>query len=198
MVSRAVGALLAGGCLWVGPGELEDRLDLDADQVPGTVDCNDTLPSVGALEAIADLACGDSISADVMDGEDTIRVANCVSPYDHEDLLVLGLYEQVYRFSSEVAADVEIELLADDLWLLPPDAEDDAIALVANRGAQCEVDACEIGLPATDARSPDARGEWRPSVQFHAEAAEGWYVVVSGGRRDAGPSPYTLDVRCAE
>lgn len=197
MVRTAPSALLAG-CVWIAPGELEERLDADRDGVPGSVDCNDEDEAVAVLEPVAEVACGASVSADAMDGDDALDVANCVSPFDEEDLLVLGLFEHVYRFSSDAPVDVEVRLLADDLWLRSAEAEDDAVALVANRGPRCEVGSCEVGLPAATARSPEGRGTWRPSVQFHAAAAEGWYLVVSGGRAGTAASPYTLDVLCEE
>jgi hypothetical protein len=194
--------VLASGCVWV--NEDAGRLDQDGDQIAVTVDCNDENADVSTLQGWdGDLACGDVVEADVVEASNTLRVVNCIHPIQLEDLVVLGRNEQVYRFLSSTPTDVDVTLLTNAFVLDLDDRDTGGVALIANRGAACELDTCEVGLPLAPTwyRTADPSGgqpPWDPVVRFRAESNEAWYVVVSGGRwgDHPMPSPYTLTVGC--
>ena len=199
MVRRTLTLTCLVGCAWV--DEDAGRLDQDHDNYPVHLDCNDNSKSVSTMEAWdGEIRCGDSVAGDARDGQDLLRIVNCIHPTQRDDLVLLGNREHVYRFSSEVATDVEIKLYTESFLIAVHDRDTAGVALIANRGDTCELDSCEVGLPLAPKRFRNdiplaERPEWTPELVFHAEAGEGWFVTVSGGRDDL-PSPFTLDVRC--
>lgn len=177
------------GCTWVGAAEEEQRLDNDGDGVPVRVDCNDDRAAVVDLDAwTGELRCGETVHGDLADGVDRLEVVNCRHPlYPTEDLVRLAEVEDAWRLRSDVPTDVTVTLDAPG-FVWSPDA--DGIALIAVRGPTCEVGACVVGLP-IDLEVSD--GSTSAHVSFHGDAAEAWYVVVSGDPRSAG---YDLTARC--
>lgn len=187
------------GCVWIGS---EARFDQDQDRIPAALDCNDESPSLGAFEAWeGTLGCGDAVTEDLDAAPDLVKYANCAHPLQPDDLVWLGGNEHVWRLRIDEPTDVRVDLETSALLLPIDDRDTGGIAMVAFQGPVCALDACTVALP----ESPPAyreqvalasRPPWAPVLYLRAEAGEAWYLVVSGGRKEGGPSPYTLAVSC--
>ncbi len=193
---RAV-ALLAAGCAVVTDADEADRLDSDRDGYPFASDCNDDDPAIGALDLSDDqtrLTCGDEVESDDIASEpDWLDYVPCLHPGLPGDLVQLPEHDRVMVFRSPVATGVLLTLLGDGLVVGGPggDRTNDNrdVGLVVNRGPSCGVDRCAVALPPR----PEETAEWRPTVDFYAQADEPWAVVVSG---ESGP--WRLSVDCSD
>jgi hypothetical protein len=193
---RAV-ALLAAGCAVVTDADEADRLDGDRDGYPFASDCNDGRDDVGALDLSDDqtrLTCGDEVESDDIASEPNwLEYVPCLHPGLPGDLVQLPEHDRVMVFRSPQATGVLLTLLGDGLVMggaggdRTNDNQD--VGLVVNRGRSCGVDRCAVGLPPR----PEGTAEWRPTVDFYAQADEPWAVVVSG---ESGP--WRLSVDCSD
>jgi hypothetical protein len=179
------------------------RQDQDDDGFPLPVDCDDTRPDVTTLGGSRPtIPCGGSFVGLIEDGPDELDFIQCLHPETTDELVVLGVHEQVFAVRSERETDMELTLHASALLAGPPRVgllENSNVPLLVNRGEDCGVDRCLASLPTAPPGwlradpDPDAMTTWTPSIRFHARADETWFAIVS-----ANTGPFTLDLRCGE